>query len=259
MSSAITLHSQGEQIRDAVKKMDMLHSDLEVGENIVNDMESWFGYWKISHKKQSVISGQEFSILAAKTQQESHIPSKIILASNSINIYSLKDKELFSFGTNDIGNTLVHSPFEVTFVQRRIGKPDIKAHVVSTELPNLLRCLEKLYKKKLSYEKPQFSSDDEDDENDKEDGYAESYLASSSSKREQLFGRILPQICQFSHSVSRFSEFLYFGIAYSNTYSSKEYQKIPLNMRIQISSVTNCLGYGHMTTADFFFIKPALV
>lgn len=167
MSAATTLHAQGEQIQDAAKKMDMLHADLQIAENIVSDMESWFGYWKIKSSKDMVTRGQDFKILVAKSHQESHTSSKLILGAKSIDIYDTKDKLLHTFSPKDLSNTLVHSPYDITLVKRSFGKPDVKAHVIATKLPILLNSVEKIYKQKLILEDPPlFNGDDSDDYDD---------------------------------------------------------------------------------------------
>ena len=167
MSAATTLHAQGEQIQDAARKMDMLHGDLQVAENIVSDMESWFGYWKINSSKDVVTRGQDFKILVAKSHQESHTPSKLILGAKSIDIYDTKDKVLHTFSPKDLSNTLVHSPYDITLVKRSFGKPDVKVHVIATKLPILLSSIEKIYKQKLILEDPPlFNGDDSDDYDD---------------------------------------------------------------------------------------------
>ena len=167
MSAATTLHAQGEKIQDAARKMDLLHGDLQVAENIVSDMESWFGYWKINCSKDVVTRGQDSKVLVAKSHQESHTPSKLILGAKSIDIYDTKDKLLHTFSPKDLSNTLVHSPYDITLVQRSFGKPDVKAHVIATKLPMLLSSIEKIYKQKLILEDPPlFNGDDSDDYGD---------------------------------------------------------------------------------------------
>lgn len=146
--------------------MDLIHSDLQIAEQMVNNMQSWFHSWNVKCQNPSLTRGQAFSILVAKSKQESHTPSKLILAAKSVEIYDLKNKTIFSFNPNDLGNTLVHSPYDLTFIQRSFGKPDKKAHVISTELPNLLQCIEAVYGKQLIYEDPPLRNDDDDDDDD---------------------------------------------------------------------------------------------
>lgn len=175
MSAATKLYSQGEQIRDTVKKVEMIHADLQVADHIITNLQSWFHSWNVRFNSPVLTRGQSFSVLVAKSKQESHTPSQLILGIKAVDIYDLKKKVMFSFHPNDLGNTLVHSPYDLTFVQRGFGKPDTRAHVISTELPNLLQCVETVYKKELVYEDPPLISDDHKlddsgDEDDKSDG-----------------------------------------------------------------------------------------
>ena len=165
--------------------MDMIHSDLQVAEHIVNDMQSWFTYWNIRSKSPVLTRGQVFEVLIAKSKQESHTPSKFILGIKSVDIFDPKNKLLFSFNPSDLGNTLVHSPYDLTLIQRCFGKSDLKAHVISTELPNLLQCIETIYKRKLIYEDPVVGSNDEDDYDDDVD--ANNQIKKSSSGGNKAF------------------------------------------------------------------------
>lgn len=45
----------------------------------------------------------------------------------------------------------VHSPYELSFRQRFIGKPDVSLRLLSAKLPEVLPLLEMQYKKKMEY------------------------------------------------------------------------------------------------------------
>lgn len=151
--------------------MDMLHSDLRVAEHIVSDLESWFGGWKISAPSQKTIRNRiesplssqrlEYAVLIAKTAQESHTPSVLVLGTKNIEIFGKKNNLLYSFGISQLAFATVHSPYDLTFVRRSIGKADIKVHVISTRLPYILTTLEAVYQYKPVYEDLPTTSDDE--------------------------------------------------------------------------------------------------
>eukprot|EP00794_Sanderia_malayensis_P003000 gene3000-3458_t len=172
MSAGRALHAQGEQITEACKKMDMLHSDLRVGEKIVSDLDSWFGSWNvkdpspvsIATRHESPLSAQrlEYAVLIAKMAQESHSPAVLVIGTQSVEIFGDKNKLLYCFPIAELSHANVHSPYDMTFEKRLIGKPDIRVHIVSTRLPFILKTFENSCKYKPIYEDLPTSSDDEE-------------------------------------------------------------------------------------------------
>ena len=156
--------------------MNELHSDLRVAEKLVSDLDSWFGGWNIETSKVQIkermspspLTSQkmEYSILVAKVAQESHTPAILVLRRNALEIIDAKGKQLYSFMVRELSSSTVHSPWDMTFIKRAIGKPDIKIHIVSTRLPFVLKTLETVYKYKPIYEDPPTTSGDDDDEDE---------------------------------------------------------------------------------------------
>ena len=155
MGAAHALHSQGQQLSNASRMMNNLNVDLAVADRITKDLDSYFGAWrckkqfvapksKIEERHGSPLDKDriEYKVLIGKFVQNTHTDGYLIIGKNAVELLDEKSNILYTFKAGQISNLNVHSPWDMTLIQSYIGRPDVKVHLISTQMPVILRLLE---------------------------------------------------------------------------------------------------------------------
>lgn len=163
----VQLHSQGQQFDSMLTAMSDIHNDLDVGENLLQDIDSWCGRWRLPEQyaqidpviinKADVPDVFEYEVLLTKLEP-SKISTKRIgamrVTNDGITLLNMKMRTEHHFRWSDISYIRVITPWEIFITQCKIGSPDLSYGIVSAQMTAVLRLLEKCVKYKMRYEMP---------------------------------------------------------------------------------------------------------
>lgn len=165
--AAVQLYDQGRQIDSALDTMSDLHNDLDVADNLVENIESWVGRWRLPDQYQGIdpvvinLSDIpevfEFEVLFTKLESarvNTRNVGTLRISKDGLTILNLKMKTEFHFRWADVSQLHVVTPWEVIAIKYQIGKPDLKYSLVSANMVAVLRLLDKCAKHKLKYDTP---------------------------------------------------------------------------------------------------------
>lgn len=166
------MQKQGRQIDSACSNMNKIHNDLGVAETLIYNLDSWLSKWNIETphvhisvpENTMVIERSEYPIVYAKTQREKHLPGTLVVSSKSLDIFNAKRNLDVSFAAREITEVSVHTPWEVTILQLRIGQAGRTVHLIAARLVHILQTLEVLLPGKINYDDPPCDTEDQDNE-----------------------------------------------------------------------------------------------
>lgn len=166
-TAAVQLHSQGRQLDNAAVTMLDLHNDLDVAERLVDDIDSWFGRWRLPDQYQTidpVIVNKtdipdifEYEVLLTKLETNRvnrRQVGNLRISKDGLTILNEKMRTEFHFRWTDVSQIRVVTPWEMMVLQYQIGKPDLVYSLVSANMVAILRLLDKCAKYKLKYDTP---------------------------------------------------------------------------------------------------------
>ncbi|KAL4222047.1 Synaptosomal-associated protein 47 [Mactra antiquata] len=161
------LYHQGRQLDKALRTMDKLHNDLDVAENFVEELESWFGRWRLPEQYQAIdpvfvnkseipeVFEYEIIFNKIQTNRSNHRQvGNIRISKDGITIVNMKMKNEYHFKWSNVSEIRVLTPWEIMIIRHQIGQADIKYSVVSANMAAVLRLLDKCAKYKLKYDTP---------------------------------------------------------------------------------------------------------
>ncbi|XP_068715562.1 synaptosomal-associated protein 47-like [Montipora foliosa] len=169
-----TVQKQGQQIDAACSDMNKIHNDLAVADTLIYNLDSWFSKWKIKapqvqikvHGQSIVIEKSEYPIVYAKTQRAQHLPGTLVVSSDTLDVLNAQNSLDISFLVREVTEVSVHTPWEATIAQSRIGQTVHTVHLIAARLVHILQKLEVLLPGKIDYEDPPFDTGHENDELD---------------------------------------------------------------------------------------------
>jgi len=163
--AANTLHAQGRQIDGMLDTMEDLHSDLDIADRLVQDIDSWLGRWFVPSNVQTldpVIVNRsdcpgvfDFEVLYNKLENNrSH--SKQIgtlqLTKEGVTLFTSKMKKEQWYKWLDVSQIRVVTPWEIKLIRSHIGKPDLVYSIVSAQMVGILKLFDNCVPYKLKYE-----------------------------------------------------------------------------------------------------------
>lgn len=169
-----TVQKQGQQIDSACTNMNKIHNDLGVAETLIYNLDSWLSKWDIETpqvyidvpERNMIIEKAEYPIVYARTQKEKHLPGTLTVVSNkSLELFNAERKLDVSFTIKEITEVSVHTPWEVTISQLRIGHTGRSVHLISARLVHILQTLEVLLPGRINYDEPPQDAGDQDSHN----------------------------------------------------------------------------------------------
>lgn len=200
-----TVQKQGQQIDSACTNMNKIHNDLGVAETLIYNLDSWLSKWNIETpqvyidvpERNMIIEKAEYPIVYARTQKEKHLPGTLTVSNKSLELFNAERKLDVSFTIKEITEVSVHTPWEVTISQLRIGHTGRSVHLISARLVYILQTLEVLLPGRINYDEPPQDAGDQDSHNldsdqfpsqgtgdEGEEDSQEIFLPSSSTKRK---------------------------------------------------------------------------
>lgn len=171
-STGKTVQKQGQQIDAACSNMNKIHNDLGIAETLIYNLDSWLNKWNIETphvhidvpENKVIIERSEYPVVYARTQREKHLPGTLVLSSKSLDIFNAERNLDVSFVVKEVTEVNVHTPWEVTISQLRIGQAGRTVHLLAARLVHILQTLEVLLPGKINYDDPPCDSGDQDSE-----------------------------------------------------------------------------------------------
>lgn len=168
-----TVQKQGQQIDSACTNMNKIHNDLGVAETLIYNLDSWLSKWNIETpqvyidvpERNMIIEKAEYPIVYARTQKEKHLPGTLTVSNKSLELFNAERKLDVSFTIKEITEVSVHTPWEVTISQLRIGHTGRSVHLISARLVYILQTLEVLLPGRINYDEPPQDAGDQDSHN----------------------------------------------------------------------------------------------
>ncbi|KAL9967672.1 hypothetical protein ACROYT_G025953 [Oculina patagonica] len=169
-STGQTVQRQGQQIDSACANMNKIHNDLGVAETLIYNLDSWLSKWNIETPhvhidvpdSNMVIEKAEYPIVYAKTQKEKHLPGTLTVSNKSLEFFNAERSLDVFFAVKEVTEVSVHTPWEVTISQLRIGHPGRSVHLIAARLVHILQTLEVLLPGKINYDEPPSDAGDQD-------------------------------------------------------------------------------------------------
>ena len=170
------MHKQGQQIDAACSNTNKIHNDLSVAETLIYNLDSWLNKWNVETphvhidvpENNAMVKKSEFPIVYARTQREKHLPGSLVLSNESVDILTAERNFDISFTLREITEISVHTPWEMTILQLRIGQTGQSVHLIAARLVHILQTLEVMLPGKVNYEDP--PGEFEEDAEEKLDG-----------------------------------------------------------------------------------------
>lgn len=168
-----TVQKQGQQIDAACTNMNKIHNDLGVAETLIYNLDSWLSKWNIETPQvyidvpehNMIIEKAEYPIVYARTQKEKHLPGTLTVSNKSLELFNAERNLGVSFTVKEITEVSVHTPWEVTISQLRIGHTGRAVHLIAARLVHILQTLEVLLPGRINYEEPPYDARDQDSYN----------------------------------------------------------------------------------------------
>lgn len=168
-----TVQKQGQQIDTACTNMNKIHSDLGVAETLIYNLDSWLSKWNIETPQvyidvpehNMIVEKAEYPIVYARTQKEKHLPGTLTVSNKSLELFNAERNLDVSFTVKEITEVSVHTPWEVTISQLRIGHTGRSVHLIAARLVHILQTLEVLLPGRINYEEPPYNARDQDSYN----------------------------------------------------------------------------------------------
>ena len=168
-----TVKKQGQQIDAACTNMNKIHNDLGVAETLIYNLDSWLSKWNIETPQvyidvpehNLIIEKSEYPIVYARTQKEKHLPGTLTLSSKSLELFNAERNLDVSFAVKEITEVSVHTPWEVTISQLRIGHTGCSVHLITARLVHILQTLEVLLPGRINYDEPPYDAGDQNNFN----------------------------------------------------------------------------------------------
>lgn len=164
------MQRQGQQIDSACANMNKIHNDLGVAETLIYNLDSWLSKWNIETPhvhidvpdSNMVIEKAEYTIVYAKTQNDKHLPGTLTVSNKSLEFFNAERTLDVSFAVKEVTEVSMHTPWEVTISQLRIGHPGRSVHLIAARLVHILQTLEVLLPGKINYDEPPCDAGDHD-------------------------------------------------------------------------------------------------
>ena len=168
-----TVQKQGQQIDSACTNMNRIHNDLGVAETLIYNLDSWLSKWNIETpqvyvdvpERNMITEKTEYPIVYARTQKEKHLPGTLTVSNKSLELFNAERNLDVSFAIKEITEVIVHTPWEVTILQLRIGHTGRSVHLISARLVHILQTLEVLLPGRINYDEPPHDAGDQDSDN----------------------------------------------------------------------------------------------
>ena len=172
-STGKTVQKQGQQIDSACTNMNKIHNDLGVAETLIYNLDSWLSKWNIETSQvfievpehNTTIEKAEYPIVFARTQKEKHLPGTLTVSNKSLELFNAERNLDVSFAVKEITEVSVHTPWEVTISQLRIGHTGQSVHLITARLVHILQTLEVLLPGRINYDEPPYDAGDQDNYN----------------------------------------------------------------------------------------------
>ena len=172
------MQKQGQQIDAACSNINKIHNDLCAAETLIYNLDSWLSKWNIETphvhidvpENNAMVKNSEFPIVYARTQKEKHLPGSLVLSNESVDILTAERNFDISFTLREITEISVHTPWEMTILQLRIGQTGQSVHLIAARLVHILQTLEVMLPGKVNYGDP--LGEFEEDAEEKLDGLA---------------------------------------------------------------------------------------
>ena len=164
------MQKQGQQIDSACNNMNKIHNDLGVAETLIYNLDSWLSKWNIETPQvyidvpehNMIIEKAEYPIVYARTQKEKHLPGTLTVSNKSLELLNAERNLDVCFAVKEITEVSVHTPWEVTISQLRIGHAGHSVHLISARLVHILQTLEVLLPGRINYDEPPYDAGDQD-------------------------------------------------------------------------------------------------
>lgn len=167
--AAEVLTTQGHQLDSAMATMMDLHSDLDVTENLVSGLESWFGRWSVPEEYKTndplVVNECDLSheidyeVLYTKLEPNKMNTQQLgifRIAQDGIYLMTDRQKLVHCYKWNGISRVRVVSLWEITVTRFQIGEADISYSLVFTSVYSVLGILDRRLRSKVEYSQDAF-------------------------------------------------------------------------------------------------------
>ena len=142
--------------------MNKIHNDLGVAETLIYNLDSWLSKWNIETPRvhidvpenDLVIEKAEYPIVYARTPKEKHLPGTLTVSNKSLEFFNAERNADISFAVREVTEVSVHTPWEVTISQLRIGHAGRSVHLFAARMVHILKTLEVLLPGKVNYDEP---------------------------------------------------------------------------------------------------------
>ena len=161
-STGQTVQRQGQQIDSACANMNKIHNDLGVAETLIYNLDSWLSKWNIETphvhidvpENNMVVEKAEYPIVYARTPKEKHLPGTLKVSNKSLEFFNAERNPDISFAVREVTEVSVHTPWEVTISQLRIGHAGHSVHLFAARMVHILKTLDVLLPGKVNYDEP---------------------------------------------------------------------------------------------------------
>ena len=152
--------------------MNKIHNDLGVAETLIHNLDSWLNKWNIDTprvhidvpEKSTIDEKSEYPIVYARTQREKHLPGSLVVSNKTLDIFNAERSLVdISFHVKEVTEVSVHTPWELTISQLKIGQAGQTVHLIAARLVHILQTLEVLLPGKINYDDPPCDTGDQDD------------------------------------------------------------------------------------------------
>lgn len=150
--------------------MNKVHNDLGVAETLIYNLDSWLSKWDIETphvhidvpENSMVMEKAEYPIVYAKSYKEKHLPGTLTVSNKSLEFFNAETKLDICFAVKEVTEVSVHTPWEVTISQLRIGHVGRSVHLIAARLVHILQTLEVMLPGKINYDEPPYDAGDHD-------------------------------------------------------------------------------------------------
>lgn len=165
--AAVQLYNQGEQIDNALDTMSDLHDDLDIADNMMETINSWFGKWRLPDvyqvidpvfvNKSDVPELFEYEVLFIKLEPgraNTRQVGTLRISKDGLTVLNMRMRTEYHFNWSDVSQIRVVTPWEIMVTKFHIGKPDLVYSIVSAAMVAILKLLDKCARYKMKYDTP---------------------------------------------------------------------------------------------------------
>ncbi|XP_062349184.1 synaptosomal-associated protein 47 isoform X2 [Cinclus cinclus] len=167
--TAKVLHSQGEQFDRIMTGLHKIEGDMDVADRLLTELESpsWWPFstklWKTppeSKPRETPPTPDPKSregillripVIVTHGTDSNAKPGKLAVLSSGLEIRDGNSQLLQRFGSRDVDDIRVHTPYEISVRQRFLGKADNSFRLLAARMPEVIPILEVQFSQKIQF------------------------------------------------------------------------------------------------------------